>query len=119
MDTGDYVDVTESNNCFDFGTGDFTIELWALLENNNDLIGTANNSAFLGSGKSGWVIRRFDEGIKFNYQSNSSWIFENTFGSEGSRDKWNHIAITREGNTIRCFSNGVQQGSDYTKVQRI
>ena len=117
--SGDYLDVTESDNCFDFGTGDFTIELWALLENNNDLIGTANNSAFLGSGKSGWVIRRFDEGIKFNYQSSGSWIFENTFGSEGARDKWNHIAITREGNKIRCFSNGVQQGSDYTNTTDI
>ena len=117
--TGDYLDVTESDNCFDFGTGDFTIELWALLDNNNDLIGTANNSAFLGSGKSGWVIRRFDEGIKFNYQSSGSWIFENTFGTEASRDKWNHIAITREGNKIRCFSNGVQQGSDYTNTTDI
>ena len=117
--SGDYLDVTESDNCFDFGTGDFTIELWALLENSNDLIGTACNSVFLGSGKSGWVIRRFDSGIKFNYQSNSSWIFENTFGSEGAKDKWNHIAITREGSTIRCFSNGVQQGSDYTSSTNI
>ena len=83
------------------------------LDNNNDLIGTGSNYTFLGSNKGGWVIRRFDSGIKFSYQYNSSWVFENTFGSEGSRDKWNHIAITREGSTIRCFSNGVK-GSDYT-----
>ena len=112
--SGDYLDVTESNNCFDFGTGDFTIELWAYLDNACDLIGTANNSVYLGSSKSGWIIRRFDSGIKFGYQSNNSWIFEQLFGTEGSRDKWNHISITREGNAIRCFSNGVQQGSDFT-----
>ena len=118
--SGDYLDVTESDNCFDFGTGDFTIELWiSLCENNNELIGTANNSAFLGSNKGGWVIRRFDSGIKFNYQYNSSWVFENTFGSEEAKDKWNHIAITRSGSTIRCFSNGVQQGSDYTSSANI
>ena len=112
--SGDYLDVTESNNCFDFGTGDFTIELWAYLNNSCDLIGTANNSTYLGSSKSGWIIRRFDSGIKFGYQSNSSWVFETTFGAEGSRDKWNHIAITREGNQLRCFSNGIQQGSSVT-----
>ena len=110
--TGDYLDVTESDNCFDFGTGDFTIELWAYLDNNCDLIGTGSNYVFLGSNKGGWVIRRFDEGIKFSYQYNSSWVYENTFGTEESRDKWNHIAITRSGSTVRCFSNGVQQGSD-------
>ena len=29
------------------------------------------------------------------------------------------IAITREGSTIRCFSNGVQQGSNYTSSTNI
>ena len=117
--SGDYLDVTESNTDFDFGTGDFTIELFAYLNNSNDLMGTANNSAFLGSNKGGWVIRRFNSGIKFNYQYNSSWVFEQTFGTEAAADRWNHIAITREGNKIRCFSNGVQQGSDYTNTTDI
>ena len=30
--SGDYLNVTESDNCFDFGTGDFTIELWVYVK---------------------------------------------------------------------------------------
>jgi len=57
--TGDYLDVVESGSGeFDFGTGDFTIEFFANANSyGNDILGTSNNSVYLGSGKSGWIIR--------------------------------------------------------------
>ena len=57
--SGDYLDVTESNNGFDFD-GDFTIETWIYfntVNSNNwhDFLGSSNNSVYLGSSKSGWI----------------------------------------------------------------
>ena len=42
--------------------------------------------------------KKIDEGIKFNYQYNGKLgnLENTTSGSEGAKDKWNHIAITRE-----------------------
>ena len=117
--SGDYLDVTESNNDFDFGTGDFTIELFVNLAGNCDIIGTANNSVYLGSSKSGWVARLYSDGIRLGYQSNNSWIFETTFDNNFPLNKWNHLVFARSGTDLRCFLNGIQQGSTSTNSTNI
>ena len=117
--TGDYLDVTESNNDFDFD-GDFTIEFWVYfntVNERNDTVGSGNNSVYLGSSKSGWIASYYTlSGSKwhFSYQSNQAWIFEHTFSFTSDASRWYHVAFTREDSSIKCFVDGVQQGATKT-----
>ena len=86
--SGDYLDVPESSGEFDFGTGDFTVEFFANANSyGNDMLGTANNSTFLGSSKSGWIVRNNANLWYFSYQSNNS-IFMSTLSSSIIFRKW-------------------------------
>ena len=110
--TGDYFEIAESNNEYDLD-GDYTIEFWVNLNTINtvnDIIGTANNSAFLGSGKSGWVIgytTYSNIGFRFGYQNSGSWTFEHHTELTTVANQWNHVAITRSGSTQQIIINGV------------
>ena len=110
--TGDYFDTPELNNEYDFD-GDYTIEFWVnfnSINSVNDIVGTANNSVFLGSGKTGWVVgyASFSNiGFRFGYQSNSSWVFEYHTGIIAVANQWYHVAISRSGSTQQIIINGV------------
>jgi hypothetical protein len=101
--------------------GDFTIEFWIYpntLNTFNDIVATANSFAFLGAGKSGWIVYYANSGtqIRFAYQSSSSWVFDTGFGSATSLSTgtWTHIAIVRSGSTISCYKNGTASSTTIT-----
>ena len=101
--------------------GNFTIEFWIYFNSQGsitDLVGTANNQAYLGSGKSGWIVGyRTATGVTFSYQSSSSWVFDTAFGLSDtsiSTTTWTHIAIVRSGSTIKCYKNGVASATTIT-----
>jgi len=110
--SGDYFDISESNNEYDLD-GDYTIECWVnfnSVNSVNDIIGTANNSVYLGSGKGGWVIgyASFSNiGFRFGYQNNSSWVFEYHTGIMAVANQWYHVAISHSGSTQQIIINGV------------
>jgi len=114
--TGDYFDIKENGNDFDFD-GDFTVEFWVYfntVNSRNETVGSGNNSVYLGASKSGWIASYYTlSGSKwhFSYQRDQSWIFEYTFSFTSVADTWYHVAFTREGSSIKCFVDGVQQGS--------
>ena len=114
FDGGDYLDVTDDGS-FDFGTDNFTIEFYINIPNINttfDIIGTANNSVYLGGSKSGWIIAVLSTGsIRFGYQSSNSWIFEIEFGLSMSSSRWHHVSISRSGTSLICYVDGVQGNS--------
>ena len=115
--TGDYLDIKENGNDFDFD-GETTIESWIYFETiptNSwvDFLGTSNNSAYLGSGKSGWIAAYYTltvTGLQFrlSYQSNSAWIFELGWNFTATAGQWYHVVYTRESGTIYCYVNGVK-----------
>ena len=124
--TGDYLRVPNSAN-FDFPS-DFTLEFWINFDNASwpsylDITGNANNGAYIGSGRGGWIASYYDSSstIKFSYQYNSSWVFEHSFVlSAGLEpDQWYHMAFTRESNSLKCFLNGQQLGSTITESTSI
>ena len=104
-------------------SGDFTIEFWIYFNSQasiTDLLGTSNNQAYLGAGKSGWIVGyRTATGVCFSYQSNSSWVFDTAFGTSISTTTWTHIAIVRSGSTISCYKNGVASGTTITNSSNL
>ena len=111
--TGDYLSIPVDNG-FEFGTGDFTIEMWFRY------IGTiARYPIILGNGisgsgiYSGWAVYTAGNVLKLDRYTGSQTTV--TFGSfTAAADTWHHLAIARSGTTIRGFINGTQVGSDIT-----
>ena len=97
----DYID-TPSSSDFEF-PGDFTLEAWVYFT------GTASGSykTIFGSGTYGL----------YHYVSSLVWYTASpgitTFGTI-TNDAWHHVAISRSGNAMKCFVDGVQSGSTLT-----
>ena len=100
--TGDYIDTPDSTD-FDFGTGDFTVELWI----NSTTTGT--NTVLVGA-LNGWYVQLKDSTNDLSFYTGSTEIIYDgsTAGTSAiCNGKWRHIAITREGNTLRHFLDGL------------
>jgi hypothetical protein len=129
--TGDYLTVPD-NVAFDFGAGNFTIELWVYIAGNSSLNNnsvreanvvasfpttsqTLTNSwglGILGSGTSTGT------GIIFsNWQSGSNAFVSATVTVP--QNSWNHIAVARSGTTTKLFLNGAEVGSGTLSLQTV
>ena len=104
-----YLSVPYSSN-FEFSNKDFTIEFWIYAQ--VDLSGfgvmafphNASNFAqvlFFGSGSS-LLLFSSSNGTSFDVSPGSA-AMSVTLGA------WNHIAVSKSGSSIRCFSNGILQ----------
>ena len=122
--TGDYLSAEDDTN-FSFGTGDFTVECLLFRQSNsatiNDIMGTSNNSAYLGSNRGGWVLAYYHNysvgnlyAVKFGYQYNNSFPVDIAFTKTLNANTWYHLAITRQGNQLKCFVDGTQTGNTVT-----
>ena len=104
--TGDELSIPNDTG-FQFGTGDFTIELWVYYASSADVNGTliglntasVGNWAIIGSGG----LLYFQNG---NASSSLMYPYTPPFG------QWAHIAWTRSGSINRAFINGVQVSGD-------
>jgi hypothetical protein len=99
---GDNLVVNDYND-LDFGTGDFTVELWARFAN-------TNTSAFLVSGPrqtgSFVLARESDNTIRIG-RTNTAWDSTSS-GSATTANTWQHIAASRQSGTLRLYVNGTQ-----------
>ena len=96
--TGDYLESPFNA----IGTGDFTVECWAYLTSFNDLYDGLFSGATIG-GARGPVVSR----DVWWLGSNSGAVgFSNT-QNKLELNRWQHVAISREGSSARAFYNGV------------
>jgi len=104
--SGDTLQITPSSP-LDFGTGDFTVELWALFDD------ISVDRAFIGSGATGGYdfVWRTSTGLNIG---RINVAFDNTFAWTPTVGVWYHIVYCRSGTSLRVFVNGTQIGSTAT-----
>ena len=111
---GDYLIVPSTGTPGDFGTGDFTVELWTFLVSrvnsypclvgNYSTFGAGSFALFAGHGSASGGTTKYQlalNGIGFP-SINAGTIIYNA---------WAHIAVVRSGPTISMYLNGVSIGS--------
>jgi hypothetical protein len=103
--TGDYLSVPSTPNLA-FGTGDFTIELWAYLNSQDTFIIYDPRTT---EPQIVPVIYTYLGQIKL-YVNGADRIA----GSTLSAATWYHIAVSRSGSSTKLFVNGTQSGSTYS-----
>ena len=113
FEAGDYLTVPDSDD-WNFGSGDFTIEFWAYPTNwgSNGIICAVNQWASPGSGfNRAWVVFVGPSHLQLSYSTDGSNQQDITSSSPPVLNSWVHVAITRSGNTVRIFKDGILTGS--------
>ena len=111
--TGDYITATRPL----ISTGNFTIEFW--INRQASMVGTGN-----------WCVMDFRPGNSgdsphFRFTNATNGVLDVTL-AQGVRwaptlaaNTWYHLAVCRNGTTVRCFLNGTQVGSNYTSSANV
>jgi hypothetical protein len=95
--SGDSLSILD-NADFDFGTGDFTVELFTY----NDLA-QASNPVLIGA-TGGWYLQFKTGGTIVEFYTGSTSIQATGLGLEGG---WHHIAVTKASNVVKIFIDGI------------
>lgn len=102
--TGDYLTVPD-DAALDFGTGDFTIEMWINAQNLSSV------PMFFHKGTSvstGWFFQTSGTTLYFGQLDSNRY---STWSVSLTNNAWYHIALTRVGAVLNVFVNGVSQGA--------
>ena len=97
----------DANANFGFGTGDFTIDFWVYQTS------TSNNKTFLDMRKAN------DSDVALSLQEKSGAVIDVEISGSAvitgaqalTVNTWHHVALSREGSTLRLFVDGIADGS--------
>ena len=107
---GDYL-VLEDSDDWNFGYGDFTIDLWVRfdgLPTGNTILLTQHQSAV-----DYWQLSvNSSTNVTFHSYINNSEVVTMNAATGIIADIWHHLAVARNSNTYRLFLDGNQIGAD-------
>lgn len=106
--SGDYITAADSTD-WDFGTGDFTIELFARFFAHTSvmtLVGNYENST------KGWSFQRRSDSNTFRFSHGDGALIGAAWTPTDG--VWYHMAACRQGTNLRLFVDGTQIGSTVT-----
>ncbi|RLI63482.1 MAG: hypothetical protein DRO67_05645 [Candidatus Asgardarchaeum californiense] len=112
-----YLSVPDSDN-FDFGSSDFTIDLWVRISNissNNPLVSQTDNAS---SNISFRLFYASNNVLRFGYSTDGTNLVENNRTWIPTANIWHHVAVTRNGTVGKIFVDGTQIGAniDFTGI---
>ena len=102
--SGDYASIAASSDFDVLSNGTFTIDFWFYRTNS---LGTYADYVGIFNGVSAGVLI-YQNGTTFDVYINGSTIFNVT---HPNLNEWIHVALTRDGTTLRLFLNGVASGT--------
>jgi hypothetical protein len=105
--SGDWLDIPNQSD-LNVGTGDFTIECW--INRTSAISGTGFGDVFIGKGSNNIVfdILVSTGVIRFGRYGGASLLVSTTAVTNNT---WYHIAVTRNGTSLRLFVNGTIEAS--------
>lgn len=119
---GAYVEVPDSDD-WAFGTNDFTITGWANFQSYNVL-----GANYISQGTSNNVDRWFIEtlnapdGGRIQFTAYAGWLEvmnKNEGANLSALNTWYHLAVVRNGNSLRLYQDGIELGSPLTTTASI
>jgi hypothetical protein len=105
--TGDCLLAPSSPN-FDFGTGNFTIEMWINFANVTSTWQAIISRAYIITG--GWRLYKNDANNQLRWYNSGTPLISTT-GSTLSSNTWGHVAVVRNNGTTTIYIDGVNRGS--------
>jgi hypothetical protein len=106
-----YLDITQSSD-FDFGSGDFTVDLWIRFKSTNNSVPIIGNYYDNGSGsRTGWVLQWQSGVLRLQSGDGSNYYRVGGLVWSPSIDTWYHIAMERYSNTFYLYVDGVLQNN--------
>ena len=118
--TNQYLTVP-NDNVFDFGSDDFTIEMWIYMTSNAG--SSAGDRHALVARRASSSNRSFHVGIQLDGGQQKLQFSHTTSGSGGTQtnydtdiqlNTWTHIAIVRSGSSVFAFVDGVKNGTSHS-----
>ena len=106
--SNDYVEIPDSSD-WDFGTGNFTIELFVKADS---VSGTRPLLSVRQAGSGGWGIYFASNVVTFYSSSGSVFNYSTSSNSFATTNVWRHVAVTRVGNTFTTYIDGISKGTD-------
>lgn len=110
-----YLYIANDNDDFNFGSGDFTIDLWVRIGSWSQTFAFAHCGDYTAGGSWTFYFQSSGE-LRFGYRPSGNPTMTDIIARSWSpsNNVWYHVACTRDGNSWRMFVDGTQVGTTVT-----